>query len=89
MDDEDEKHASILSYAWKDSGVIYFMSTCYWGRDTIMVERQSGALVVEVPAPVMAQEYYIRMRRVDIADQLWFSYCIQQKTWRWYLSLFY
>jgi hypothetical protein len=29
MDDEDEEHAPILSYAWKDSGVIYFMSTCY------------------------------------------------------------
>jgi hypothetical protein len=29
MDDEDEKHAFILSYAWKDNGVVYFMSTYY------------------------------------------------------------
>jgi hypothetical protein len=68
MNNEDEKHALIFSYAWKDSGVVYFMSTCHWGGDTIMVEWQSGALVVEVPAPAMAQEYYIGMRRVDIAD---------------------
>jgi hypothetical protein len=27
MNDEDEKHAFILSYAWKDSGIVYFMST--------------------------------------------------------------
>jgi hypothetical protein len=33
-----------------------------------MVERQSGALIVEVLAPTMAQEYCIGMRRVDIAD---------------------
>jgi hypothetical protein len=33
-----------------------------------MVERQSGASVVEVPAPAMAQKYCIGMRGVDIAD---------------------
>jgi 3-deoxy-D-manno-octulosonic-acid transferase len=27
MDNEDEEHAPILSYAWKNSGVVYFMST--------------------------------------------------------------
>jgi hypothetical protein len=41
-----------------------------------MVERQSKALVVEVPAPAKAQKYCIGMKRVDIADQLRFSYCI-------------
>jgi hypothetical protein len=70
MNDKDEKHAFILLYAWKDSGVVYFMSTCHRGRDTIMVERQSGALVVEVPAPAIAQKYCIGMREVDIVDQL-------------------
>jgi hypothetical protein len=54
MDDEDEKHASILSYAWKDSRVVYFMLTYHRGRDTIMVKQQSEALVVEVPAPTIA-----------------------------------
>jgi hypothetical protein len=46
------------------------MSTCHRGGDTIMVERQSEASVVEVPAPAMAQEYCIGMRKVDIVDQL-------------------
>jgi hypothetical protein len=68
MDDEDEEHTPILSYAWKDSGVVYFMLKYYRRGDIIMVERQSGASVVEVPAPAMAQEYCIRMKRVDIAD---------------------
>jgi hypothetical protein len=54
MDNEDEEHASIFSYAWKNSGVVYFMSTCHWEGDTIMVERQSGALVVKVPASAIA-----------------------------------
>jgi hypothetical protein len=66
MNDEDEKHALILSYAWKNSKVIYFMLTCYRGRDTIMVERQSRALVVEVPAPTIAQKYCIGIKGVDI-----------------------
>jgi hypothetical protein len=44
MNDENEEHASILSYAWKDSGVIYFMLTCHQGGNTIMVERQSVEL---------------------------------------------
>jgi hypothetical protein len=29
IDDEDEKHAPIFSYVWKDSKVVYFMLTCY------------------------------------------------------------
>jgi hypothetical protein len=55
MNDEDEEHAPILSYTWKNNGVVYFMSTCYRGGDTIMVEQQSGASVVEVLALTMAQ----------------------------------
>jgi hypothetical protein len=68
MNDEDEEYAPILSYVWKDSGVVYFMSTCHRGGDTIMVERQSGASVVEVLALTMAQEYCIGMKRVNIAN---------------------
>jgi hypothetical protein len=54
-----------------------------------MVERQSEASIVEVLAPAIAQKYCIEMKEVDIANQLRSSYCIRQKTWRWYLLLFY
>jgi Transposase IS4 len=54
-----------------------------------MVHRQSGASLLEVSAPSMAQQYCTGMRGVDIADQLRSSYCIRQKNKRWYMSLFY
>jgi hypothetical protein len=35
-----------------------------------MIEQQSRALVVKVPALAITQEYYIGMKGIDIADQL-------------------
>lgn len=67
LDNESEEHAPILLYAWKDSGVVYFISTCHQGGDSIMIKRQSGAVIADVPAPSMAQDYCNGMRGVDIA----------------------
>ena len=89
MNNEDHDQAPILAYAWKDSGVVYLMSTCHRGGEVIVVERQSGAIEIEVPAPAMVEQYCIGMRGVDIADQLRSSYCIRQKAKRWYMSMFY
>ena len=89
MNNDDHDQAPILSYAWRDSGVVYLMSTCHRGGDTMIMERRSGAMVVEVPAPSMVEEYCFGMRGVDIADQLRSSYCIQQKAKRWYMPLFF
>ncbi len=89
MSNEDQDTSPILAYTWKDSGVVYLMSTCHRGGDTIVVTRQSGAAEIEVPAPSIVEQYCFGMRGVDIADQLRSSYCIRQKSKRWYLSLFY
>jgi hypothetical protein len=70
MNDKLEDHTLILSYAMKNSRVVYLLSINYQSGDTITVQRKSGALTIEVPAPLIAQEYYNRMRKVDIADQL-------------------
>lgn len=89
MDNETVDHAPILSYAWKDSGVVYLLSTSHRGGDTITVTRQSGASFLNVLAPSMVEDYCMGMRGVDIANQLRSTYCIRQKNKRWYLSLFY
>jgi hypothetical protein len=79
MNDKFEDHAFILLYAWKDSGVVYLLSTSHQGGDTITMQRKSGASTIEVPAPLITQKYYNRMKGVDIANQLQFLYFIRQK----------
>jgi hypothetical protein len=70
MNDELEDYAPILSYAWKDSGVVYLLSTSHQGGDTITVQQKSGASTIEVLAPLMAQKYCNGMKGVDLANQL-------------------
>jgi hypothetical protein len=52
MNNELEDHApiSILSYTWKDSGVIYLLSISHQSRDTITVQWKSGASIIKVLA---------------------------------------
>jgi hypothetical protein len=70
MNDKLEDYTSILSYAWKNSGVVYLLSTSHQSGNTIIVQRKSGASTIEVSVFLITQEYYNGMKRVDIADQL-------------------
>lgn len=89
MNNEDSDKAPILACSWKDSGVVYFLSTAHSANDMITVERQSGANRIEVNAPAMVEDYCKGMGGVDLADQYRSSYCVRQKSMRWYLCLFY
>jgi hypothetical protein len=53
INDKLEDHAFILSYTWKNNGIIYLLSTNHQSGNTITVQRKSGASTIEVPAPLM------------------------------------
>ena len=89
MNNETVDHAPILACSWKDSSVVYFLSTSHRGGETTHVQRRSGASLHNVVAPAMTDTYCIGMRGVDIADQLRASYTVRQKSRRWYMTLFY
>ena len=65
------------------------MSTAHRGGNVGVVERQSGPNTMHVDAAPMAEQYCQNMGGVDLAGQYRSSYCVRQKSKRWYLCLFY
>jgi hypothetical protein len=58
----------ILVCSWRNSSVVYFMSTLHRGDETTIIQCQSGALKINVQALIMAEQYCKFIRGVNIAD---------------------
>jgi uncharacterized protein YdeI (YjbR/CyaY-like superfamily) len=68
MNNETINNALILACSWRDSGVVYFISTLHRGNETTIIQRQSGASKIDVQAPIIVEQYCKFMRNVDITD---------------------
>jgi hypothetical protein len=73
------------SVLWKDKKPVLLLSTStiptgfpYVSVDT--VPRRNGAVHEAIPTSPMHVEYTTHMRGVDVADQLWASYSIQNQS---------
>ncbi|XP_033126654.1 piggyBac transposable element-derived protein 4-like [Anneissia japonica] len=79
------------SYAWKDRKLIYFLSSAHSGdlplTAVIRTIDQKGNRG-EVPCPQACYDYNMYMGGVDRADQLRSYYCVDRKSRRWHMRLF-
>jgi hypothetical protein len=53
LSNEHEKKAFVLACSWKNSGVVYFLSTSHQGGETKIVHRQSGISTINIVTPII------------------------------------
>lgn len=80
--------SGIAIFKWKDNKVLYLASN-YHGNETMTVKRTSkDGSKSNVTCPTLVKDYNAFIRGVDHADQLRASYCVDRRSKKWWLRIF-
>lgn len=80
--------SGIVIFNWKDNKVVYLASN-YHGNETTTVQRTSkDGSKSNVTCPILVKDYNSFMGRVDHADRLQVLYCVDRKSKKWWLRIY-
>ncbi|XP_025196148.1 piggyBac transposable element-derived protein 3-like [Melanaphis sacchari] len=80
--------SGIVIFKWKDNKVVYLASN-YHGNETTTVQRTSkDGSKSNVTCPTLVKDYNAFMGGVDHADRLRALYCVDRKSKKWWLRIF-
>jgi hypothetical protein len=85
---------SMSSILWKDKKPVLVLSTnttpiSFPCVPVDTVPQRNGMVHEAIPTSSMHVEYTTHMRGVDVADQLWASYSIQNRSHKWWHRIFF
>ena len=76
---------NLLAIAWVDSGIVLFLSNAHAPDETVVKRRKAGrAGRLDIPAPVVAEQYNQEMGAVDDVDQGREGLTLRQRSVKWY-----
>lgn len=80
--------SGIVIFKWKDNKAVYLASN-YHGNETTTVQRTSkNGSKSDVTCPTLVKDYNAFMGGVDHADRLRALYCVDRKSKKWWLRIF-
>lgn len=80
--------SGIVIFKWKDNKVVYLASN-YHGNETTTIQRTSkDGSKSNVMCPILVKDYNSFMGGVDHADRLQVLYCVDRKSKKWWLRIF-